>query len=91
MPVKDIDKATVGIFELLHSTSSTLQQIREQKYNGIVAADRLKAGLGFLLPCPQAAFYHGPRMCQQIQICKQLSDDPPTCGWVMEKKFTHYD
>ena len=90
MHVKDIGKETIRIFELLHSTSSTLQHIREQKYNGIVAADRSKVDLAFLLPYPRAVFYHGPRVYQQIEIWKKLSDvdkNPPRCEWAMEKKI----
>ena len=88
MPVKHIGKTTIRVFELLHSTSSALQQIRVQKYSGIVSADSSKVDSAFLLPGPRTALYHGPRVYQQIKIRKQLSDvdnDPPRCGWVMEK------
>ena len=59
MSVKDIGNATIRFFELLHSTSSTLQQIRKQKCEGMVAADCSKVDPALLLPSPRAAFYHG--------------------------------
>ena len=59
MSVEGIGNTTIRFFELLHSASSTLQQIRKQKYNGMVAADCSKVDPTLLPPSPRAAFYHG--------------------------------
>lgn len=39
MSVKLIEDAAISFFELLNAPSNTLQQIRKQKYNGMVAGD----------------------------------------------------
>ena len=44
MPIEVIGNAVICFFELLSSPSNTLQQIRKQKYNRMVAADRSKIG-----------------------------------------------
>ena len=90
MSVEDIENTTICFFELLHSASSTLQQIRKQKYNGMVAADHSKVDPALLQPSPMAAFCHGLRVCHQIQIWKQLSDkekDLLRWVWVTENRM----
>ena len=74
MSVEDIRNATIRFFELLHSASSTLQQIRKQKYNDMVAADYSIVDPDLLPPSSRAAFYHGLQVYHQIQIWKQLTD-----------------
>ena len=74
MLVEDIGNATIRFFELLHSASSTLQQIRKQKYNDLVAADCSNVDPALLPPSPKGVFHHGLRVYHQIQIWKQLSD-----------------
>ena len=74
MSVEDIRNATIRFFELLHSASSTLQQIRKQKYNDMVAADHSIVDPALLPPSSRAAFYHGLQVYHQIQIWKQLTD-----------------
>ena len=83
MSVEDIRNAIIHFFELKHSASSTLQQIRKQKYNDMVAADFLKVDPALLPPSPSAAFYHGLQVYHRIQIWKQLRDvekDPMRWG-----------
>ena len=74
LSVEGIGNTTIRFFELLHSASSTLQQIRKQKYNGMIAADCSRVDPTLLPPSPRTAFYHGLGIYHQIQIWKQLSD-----------------
>ena len=74
MSVEDVGNATIRFFELLHSAPSTLQQIRKQKYNDMVATDRSEIDQALFPRSPRTAFYHGLRVNHQIQIWKQLSD-----------------
>ena len=57
--VENIENATICFFELLHSASSTLKQIRKLKYNGMVVADCSKADPALLPLSPWAAFFYG--------------------------------
>ena len=74
MDCQDIGSAAVRVFELLNSPTCTLQQIRRQKYDAMVAADRSKIDPALLPPSPRAAFYHGLRVYHQIQVWKALCD-----------------
>ena len=73
MSEKDIGNATIRFFELLHFASSTLQRIRKQKFNGMVAADCSKVDPALLQPSPRAVFHHGFRV--------------GGWGWVIENKM----
>ena len=81
---EEIGKTTIRFFELLHSTKSTLQQIRKQKYDILVNTDRTKIDPALLPPSPRAAYYHGLRVYHQVQVWTKLlnSDkDPLLLGW----------
>ena len=82
MSPDDIGNAAVRVFELLHSPKSTLQQIRRQKYDAMVATNISKIDPALLPP----AFYHGLRIYHQIQVWKGLRNtnfDPLHWGWQM--------
>ena len=54
--------------KLLKYPSNTLQQIRKQKYNRMVAPDRSKIDSTLLTPSPRAVFYHELRVYLQVQV-----------------------
>ena len=74
MPVEDIGNATIHFFGLLHSPSSTLQQIKKYKYNDRVAADFSQVDPTLVPSTPRAVFYHGLWVYYQIKNLKQLID-----------------
>ena len=74
MPLEVIGNTATRFYELLNSPSNTLQQIRKQKYNGMVADNRSKIDLALLPPSLRAAFYHGLEVYYQVHVWKQLSD-----------------
>lgn len=83
----DIGKATVRFFELMHSPTSNLQEIRKQKYDSMVAGNRAKIDPALLPPSPRAAFFHGLRVYHQIRVWRKLSDtdlEPLSWGWKLE-------
>ena len=72
--VSEIGNAAPQFFELLHSPTFALLKIRKQKYDATFVSDRSKIDPALLPPSPRAAFYHGLRGYDQINVWKDLSD-----------------
>ena len=80
----EIGNASIRFFQLLHSSTSNLQQIRKQKYEEMINSDRAHIGPSVLPPSPRAAYYHGLRVYHQVRIWRCLSEidlDPLNWGW----------
>ena len=85
--VKEIGNASIRVFELLHSTSSNLQQTRKQKYDTMVTSNCSEIDPALLSSSPRGAFFHGLWAHHQIVVWKDLSnvDKEPLCwGWKIE-------
>ena len=70
-----IGNASVCFFEELYSPGSSLQQIRKIKYHKMVSSDRASIDPALLPPPSRAAYYHDLRVCHQMNVWRQLSDD----------------
>ena len=82
---ESVGNASIRFFEELYSPCSSLQQIRKQKYNGMVASNRLSIDPALLPPSPRAAYFHGLRVYHQINIWRKYTDiDPLEWGWEMK-------
>ena len=80
----EIGNASIRFFQLLHSSTSNLQQIRKQKYEEMINSDRAHIDPSVLPPSPRAAYYHGLRVYHQVRIWRCLSEidlDPLNWGW----------
>ena len=79
--------ALIRFFELLHSASSNLQQIRKEKYDTMDASDCWNIDPALLPPSPRAAFSHSFGVHHQTDVWKGLSDvskEPLRWGWKIE-------
>ena len=56
---EEVGNACIQPFELLHSPSESLPQIRKTKYEQMIISDRSAIDPSLLPPSPRAAFYHG--------------------------------
>ena len=81
---ENVGKAAIQFFELLHSSTNTLQQIRRKKYEETISEDRSKIDPALLPPSPREAFFHGLRVYHQLLVWKGLKDtdiNPLRWGW----------
>ena len=85
--LRKCSNASIHFFEELYSPGSSLQQIRKQKYNDMVASNRLSIDPALLPPSPRAAYFHGLRVHHLINVWRKLGDtdiDPLRWGWEMK-------
>jgi hypothetical protein len=83
----EIGNASIRFFQLLHSSTLHLQQIRKQKYEEMITSDRAHIDPSVLPPSPRAAYYHGLRVYHQVRIWRSLIDrdiDPLDWGWKLK-------
>ena len=81
---EEVGNACIQLFELLHSPSYSLPQIRKTKYEQMVTSDRSAIDPSLLPPSPRAAFYHGLRVYHQVKVWTDLRDSnyvPLDWGW----------
>ena len=84
MSPNEVGELSIRFFEQIHSPTSTLQQIRKQKYDDMVSTDRTKIDPALLPPSPRAAYYHGLRVYHQVLVWKSLANtdiNPLIWGW----------
>ena len=79
-----IGNASIRFFEKLYSPGISLQKIRKIRYHKMVFSDRASIDPALLPPSPRAAYYHGLRVYNQMNVWSKLSDgdiDPLRWGW----------
>ena len=71
---EEVGNACIRFFELLHSPSESLPQIRITKYEQMVTSDCSAIDPSLLPPSPRVAFYHGLRVYHQVKVWRDLRD-----------------
>ena len=82
----EIGSALIRFFELLHSPSHNLKQIRKHAYEEMIMSNRAHIDPALLPPSPRAAYFHGLRVYHQLKVWRSLSNsdlEPLDWGWKM--------
>ena len=59
---EEIGSVSIQFFELMHSATRNLKQIRKHKYEEIISSNRTHIDPAILPPSPRAAYFHGLRV-----------------------------